>query len=59
MTDNIEETPVDPLGNLIKFLSEMVTVFLESFLKIFPIIGVGFIVILLILYLFFKLLGLA
>lgn len=61
MKDNekLTEPPVDFFASLVLFFSTVIESFLKLFNTVIPIIGIGFIVILIIFYLIFKLLGLA
>ncbi|MFA5135828.1 MAG: hypothetical protein WC489_00365 [Patescibacteria group bacterium] len=58
MDPDKDETIPDPLENIKKILSVVLDVLLVFFSKVVPIVSLGFLGILLLLYLFFKLFGL-
>lgn len=57
VSENNDNLP-DPLENLQKLFAVILSVLYQVFTKVVPILGVSFLAILLILYLFFKLFGL-
>jgi hypothetical protein len=59
MADEKQDQPIDIFAVIVEFFSTLIISFLNIFIKVFPIISIGFIVVLILLYLFFKLLGFA